>query len=495
MQDKNTSQHLVVVENRKDWKAGYPDIRVVDAKAYLSQPEFLEMRRVKVINLCRHYKYLETGYYCSLLAEARHHRALPSIRTITDLSSRLIYSLNTEELEGAVQRALAKHQLTRELDRFELDIIFGFCKASELQNLARQIYEVFPCPLLRVEFRRDKTWRVGAIRTLSLNTFSEEQSAFFVEACNKFLQKPLRIGKPKQPSRYDMAILRNPNETIPPSDMGALQKFAKAGKKFGIDVEIIEKKDYASLAEYDALFIRETTNINHYTYRFAKKAEAEGMVVIDDPDSIVRCTNKVYLSELLASKKIPTPRSAILHKSSSDMLPKDMGFPMVLKIPDGSFSRGVYKANTEEEAKTMLAELFKKSDLILAQEFLYTDFDWRVGILNRKPLFACKYFMFKAHWQIVKHEDSGQAEEGNFETFLIEDVPPTVISTALAAANLIGDGLYGVDLKQKGDKVYIIEVNDNPNLDAGVEDAKVGDALYETIMAEFLRRLELRRKV
>ena len=28
-----------------------------------------------------------------------------------------------------------------------------------------------------------------------------------------------------------------------------------------------------------------------------------------------------------------------------------------------------------------------------AQEYLATDFDWRVGVLDRRPLFACKYFM------------------------------------------------------------------------------------------------------
>ena len=45
----------------------------------------------------------------------------------------------------------------------------------------------------------------------------------------------------------------------------------------GVEVELITKKDYPRLAEYDALFIRETTGLDHHTYRFAKKAEEEGM--------------------------------------------------------------------------------------------------------------------------------------------------------------------------------------------------------------------------
>ena len=45
-----------------------------------------------------------------------------------------------------------------------------------------------------------------------------------------------------------------------------------------MDVELIEKKDYARLGEFDALLIRETTAIDHHTYRYATKAESEGLV-------------------------------------------------------------------------------------------------------------------------------------------------------------------------------------------------------------------------
>jgi glutathione synthase/RimK-type ligase-like ATP-grasp enzyme len=70
-----------------------------------------------------------------------------------------------------------------------------------------------------------------------------------------------------------------------------------------------------------------------------------------------------------------------------------------------------------------------------------------------------------------------------------------VISTALKAANLIGDGLYGVDLKQIGSKVYVIEVNDNPNIDAGVEDAVLKEDLYRRIMQGIMRRVEIHKGI
>ena len=46
-----------------------------------------------------------------------------------------------------------------------------------------------------------------------------------------------------------------------------------------------------------------------------------------------------------------------------------------------------------------------------------------------------------------------------------------------------------------GSKFYVIEVNDNPSIDAGVEDAVLQDDLYQQIMAVFLQRIEQRKAV
>jgi glutathione synthase/RimK-type ligase-like ATP-grasp enzyme len=75
----------------------------------------------------------------------------------------------------------------------------------------------------------------------------------------------------------------------------------------------------------------------------------------------------------------------------------------------------------------------------------------------------------------------------------VGEAPAQVVKTAVRAANLIGRGLYGVDLKQVEDRVYLIEVNCNPNIDAGVEDEAVGDALYREVLGVFARRIAERR--
>ncbi|QIK36778.1 RimK family protein [Caldichromatium japonicum] len=488
------AEHLLLVEQSGDWKPGFPHLPVVTARDYLASSELASKRELRVINLCRSYRYLSLGYYCSLLAEARGHKVVPAVRTIQELSSREIYDLATEELNVLAQRLLGRRK-TGALTptAYELTICFGQCDVKELQPLARLIFETFRCPILRVEFRLHGTWRIGAIKALPITAIPPAEEDALFAALEGYLSKRWRQPRARLSYRYDLAVLYDPTEELPPSNPRALARFIKAGKAQGVNVELIQRKDYSRLAEYDALFIRETTRIGHHTFRFAKKADSEGMVVIDDPDSILRCTNKVYLAELLAAHRIPRPKTLILRKENLLDAEAQIGYPVVLKIPEGSFSRGVYKADDRSSLTRIAGRLFKASDLILAQEFLYTPFDWRIGVLGRQPLYACKYLMSRDHWQVIKHEGDGRRVEGGFDTLPIAAVPPAVIRTALKAADLIGDGLYGVDLKETPSGPVVIEVNDNPNLDAGVEDRVLGEALYDRLIAEFVQRLDRQR--
>lgn len=212
--------------------------------------------------------------------------------------------------------------------------------------------------------------------------------------------------------------------------------------------------------------------------------------MIDDPDSILKCTNKVYLNELLNANKILTPKSFVISKDNHKDLPKKLPFPFILKQPDGAFSKGVFKIKDEEEFKTVCKREFDKSELLIAQEFLPTTFDWRVGIIDGKPLYVCKYFMATAHWQIVNWNGEKDQQEGEVETISVDQAPAGLIRTAIKATGLIGKSLYGVDVKESEGKFYVIEINDNPNIDSGLEDKILKDKLYSKIMDVFLKKIK-----
>lgn len=480
------TQLKIIIEKSSDWAAFFPSADVMLAEDYLLEP--LAKERYRVINLCRQYNYLSTGYYCSLLAEARGHQILPSVKSISDLSRRIWVDVVNVDAEKQLTEAAG------EAKTFELMIYFGMTSISGLGELARQLFEQFSVPILKVTFQNKGRWQVNGVEAVALNQLNDAQQTEFANALDNYSHLVWRKPRLRKSYKYDMAILVDPEERFPPSNSVAIKNFIKAAGKQGILAETITRKDIGKLAEYDALFIRVTTSVNHYTYRFARLAQREGLVVMDDPDSILRCTNKIYLAQLLDTHQLPTPPTRILSKRNlgkEEELVQELGLPIVLKVPDGSFSVGVKKASTLEELQSSLKAMLKESSLIIAQAYLYTDFDWRIGIINNQPLYACRYYMAKNHWQIYNHTGKS-TKSGGFDAMATFEVPKPVLKAAVNASKHIGDGFYGVDLKQQGDKVYIIEVNDNPSVESAVEDGYLENELYDVVMGEFRRRLDKR---
>jgi glutathione synthase/RimK-type ligase-like ATP-grasp enzyme len=295
-------------------------------------------------------------------------------------------------------------------------------------------------------------------------------------------------------SSPSLAILYNQDEPNPPSNQQALERFCSVSQELGMRTDFLRRTDIDRVSEFDALFIRDTTSVSNYTYQFARRAAAEGLVVVDDPESILKCTNKVYLNELLGRHRVPTPKTLMVHRDNVDQIVPLLGLPCVLKQPDSAFSLGVSKIHSSEELHDCIDKLFAKSDLLIAQEWLPTAFDWRVGVYDRRPLYVCKYFMAPGHWQVIKRE-AGREFEGLTKAMAVGEAPEIVVKAAVRAANLIGDGFYGVDLKESNDHCYVMEVNDNPNVDAGNEDGVLENALYRELMGVFLRRIRERKRV
>ena len=105
-------------------------------------------------------------------------------------------------------------------------------------------------------------------------------------------------------------------------------------------------------------------------------------------------------------------------------------------------------------------------------------------------MFVCQYRMARGHWQIVKHRADGSAREGGHRTFALDQAPAEVVEMGVRAARQIGDGLYGVDLKQTPDGIVVMEVNDNPNIERGIEDAVGKDDVWIRILKWFIERFE-----
>lgn len=482
---------LILLNSMDDWKPYYETNSVVTVSDYLKNKSLGKELRL-VINLSNDYSYNSEGYYCSLLAQARGQKVIPGVEIINKLETGTGIRMD-RNLQKVCNQWIQKNNITNDI--WYLNIYFGTCQEKGLEKIARFIFDNYPCPLLRVGFNTRTRNQIETVQALTLQQLKEEEQDYFANALDNFNKKVWRVPRSTKASRYNLAILYDPAEKFPPSDKKALNKFLEIAKKMDIHAELITEEESTRLMEFDALFIRTTTSLNHYTFHLSQVAKLNDMVVIDDPLSIIRCTNKVYLNELFEKEKIPAPLSTLIFKSnqnSFEEISKQLGSPFILKIPDGSFSHGMRKVTNEAELGDALSKLFDKSDILLAQEFTPTEFDWRIGVLNGEPLYACKYYMAKGHWQIYYHSSSGKSRCGLVDTIPIYQVPQKVLDTAVKATSFIGKGLYGVDLKMVNNRAIVIEINDNPSIDHELEDAVLGDELYYRILNHFVRSLEKR---
>jgi glutathione synthase/RimK-type ligase-like ATP-grasp enzyme len=443
-----------------------------------------------VVNLCGSYQYLSKGYYVSLLAEARHQRILPTVATIAAISDPFVYVRALQEAGlDTVDFKSARGPRVAGPCRETLSVL-GRTLAEDCRRSTSGVFKVYPFPLLRIcQFHdaEQKRWQLGRIAPVSLDELRPEELALLASELGK--ERALKRSGNGTPRSYRIACLWDPRDPYAPSDELTLEKFERAAARQGAILEIIGPDELQALAGYDALFIRTVTGVEHYSFTFAQAAESIDIPVIDDPRSIMRCSNKVFLHELFQKNGLPTPPTAIVTPKTAREEVVLMGFPVIVKLPDGTFSHAVKKAADAAEFEAITREMFQKSPLLIVQAFTPTPFDWRIGVLDGQFLFCAKYHMAKDHWQIVGRFKTGRARYGKVEAVPMDAVPEPARRLALEAAQLVGDGLYGVDIKDTPAGPVVIEVNDNPNVLETDEDAVERDRIYDAIILALIRRV------
>ncbi|NRD24825.1 RimK family protein [Winogradskyella litoriviva] len=477
----------IVVNQPEKWNFSIDKITVISSQDYLTNPKYALLKNARIFNLCKDYSYQSKGYYVSLLAEARGHLPIPTTKNIVDLKALKLVRIVSDEFDDVIQQSL-KNIKSQD---FTLSIYFGQNVAQKYKNLSTLFYKHFQVPFLRVNFNHTTKWNIQSIKAISESEIPAEHISSVHEFANQYFAKKRYDTAKVANYDFDLAILVNPKDPAPPSNPKALKKFIEIAEKMNIYAEIIEPKDLSRLSSFDALFLRQSTEVNNEAYTFARKAQQEGIAIIDYPDAILKCCNKVYMAEAMNNANISTPKTVIVHNNNRNSVLDQTGLPCVLKAPDSTFSFGVKKAKTKEEFDVLVTEMLKESDLIIAQEFCPSDYDWRIGIIDNKPFYACRYYMAKGHWQIYNWKATDKNEQdGDADCLPIEDVPKDVIDMALKSAKLMGLGLYGIDIKVVDNKLMVIEINDNPNIDFGVEDEYYGDLIYTEILSALKKRLD-----
>lgn len=268
----------------------------------------------------------------------------------------------------------------------------------------------------------------------------------------------------------------------------ALIRLRDSAEAMGHMVYFIFPVEIAKIGKVDGLFIRSRTDPMNISFVAAKMAELRGIPVIDDPASIQICSDKVNMYLHLMQEGVRIPETVFVRKGEvtekdARELFSELGTPLILKEPSTSFSLRVEKVNTVPEFLKTAKRFIKLSDWIVAQRFIESDFDWRVGVLDGEPLYACQYIIPQETFKI-QATVNGHIVYCAVKSVPLDRVPAPILDTAVMAAKAIGGGFYGVDIKDRDGTPFVIEVNDNPSLEAGEDEHSPG--LYQKIIAHLL---------
>ncbi|MEM2119274.1 MAG: RimK family alpha-L-glutamate ligase [Candidatus Bathyarchaeia archaeon] len=263
-----------------------------------------------------------------------------------------------------------------------------------------------------------------------------------------------------------------------PREENALKNFKYTAEGMGHDFNFMFRENLSEIPKHDAMFIRATTDPLYTAYIVSKTAAEHGLKVVDDPWSIQICANKIHQYALFEKHDIPHIPTVFINKEDFHhkqilTIFREFGKPVVVKAPYTSFSRYVEKAACETSFREVATRFFRKSDVLAVQQFMPTAFDWRVGVLNGEVLYVCKYMIPKGRWKHgAKLRGKPTIIWGRTFSMKKENAPSRLKEVALKACEIIGHGLYGVDIKEVNGNYVVVEVNDNPSIYAGYEDLR-----------------------
>ncbi len=253
-----------------------------------------------------------------------------------------------------------------------------------------------------------------------------------------------------------------------------LMRFRDVAESLGHRSYFIFPVELKKIAKLDALLIRSRTDPLNVSYMAARMAVMHGIPVIDNPEAIRICSDKVNMYLHLMRANVPIPRTELLVRK--EIFPADatayfdqLGAPVVLKEPSTSYSNRVKKVHRVEDFLQTARAYLKMADELVVQEYIESEEDWRIGVLNGRFLFASRYVLPRESDQ-VQAVDSEEIPYYGIEMVSEEEVPGEAIDLAIQASQAIGSGLFSVDIKERQGKMYVIEVNDNPSLESGEED-------------------------
>lgn len=200
------------------------------------------------------------------------------------------------------------------------------------------------------------------------------------------------------------------------------------------------------------IFLFRGYNVNIVAAKIlAEKLIRDGKVVIDEILGKRFIPSKTFETSKFAEYKINHPGTfQALDISSYKIILDKAAFPIVVKPLYGQKGQGIIKINNKTKA---LAFFRKNPEGYLIQEYLKTDGDVRVFVVNNKILGAIKRFVLPGDFR--SNASLGAKAEKIIPTKEMKKI-------AIKATRAMGYEIAGVDFLEYKNKLYVLEINSTP---------------------------------
>jgi [lysine-biosynthesis-protein LysW]--L-2-aminoadipate ligase len=201
----------------------------------------------------------------------------------------------------------------------------------------------------------------------------------------------------------------------------------------------------------------------------ARLLQMQGVRVVNTHDVITTCGDKVLTTLVLQDRGIPTPRTVIaLSEQTAMSAIEEMGYPVVLKPPVGSWGRLLAKLNDRQAAEAVI-EYKQALDRPQHTPFYVQEYvdkpgrDIRTMVVGDETVYAI--YRESSHWI------TNTARGGDVVNL---PVTPEIDYLSRAAAEAVGGGIVAVDLLETADGSLLVnEVNHTPEFHGAMQAVKV----------------------
>jgi len=256
-----------------------------------------------------------------------------------------------------------------------------------------------------------------------------------------------------------------------------ISRFLETGKRRGITLDVLQPKDFELIvttdrdwrAEYaggklsrpDFIIPRTGAETSYFTLAVLRQFERMGVTMINGPEAVEACADKLQTLQLLSASGLPIPRT-ILAKFpvDVDVIGRELGFPVVVKTLRSTRGAGVVLCQDREQFHSfvsLLGDANPSADFIF-QKYIRSSHgrDVRLLVIGDRIIATMER----------RSRDGGFKSNISLGGYGVSiSPPPEMADLALKAARALRLDIAGIDVLYDEGGYRICEANSSPGFE------------------------------